>query len=55
MDHKISRLLIIVLFAWGLPGTAWSQKHFPAIDTLPKWVVTDPYYPKYHVARPMAG
>jgi beta-fructofuranosidase len=52
MNYKNRQLLIVLLFAWGLPAIAWSQKHFPGIDTLPKWTVTDPYYPKYHVAPP---
>ncbi len=36
----------------GSSATGRAQKTAAAIDTLPRWTVTDPYYPKYHVAPP---
>ncbi|MEJ7738013.1 MAG: glycoside hydrolase family 32 protein [Chitinophagaceae bacterium] len=56
MKKKILKFLALSLIVAGLPGLTQSQKikniKPVGIDTVAKWEVTDPYYPKYHLAPP---
>ena len=55
-EMKTVQFFLSVLIVLGLPGLIQSQKiknsNTAGSDTIPKWVVTDPFYPKYHLAPP---